>query len=333
MGKYRQEDFFDPQSNYSNNNGSGGNGSQDVNTYFDPDTGWYSGGNNVHQGNSGSPGLGSTFGGPQADTPGGGGSDYYGANGFDQGPLAYLPQVKNPDPYAQQANPSNYKYGGPTYNAYTVAGANRGRSAQALGQQAYQMDPSQANQARGYQDAAAQAYMAQLNGKNSSLAQLQMQQGLGQSNAAASGMAASARGGGANLAAAQRAAMMSQGQMSSQAGQNSAMLRAQEDAMARQGLAGVGGQMRGQDIGWQQANAANEMQQRQLNQQAAQGWERLAQSPEQQQLGASMAYAKDQGQNERDARQQRYDQEQTNTKYAREDSKGVLGALSSLFSF
>jgi hypothetical protein len=255
----------------------------------------------------------------------------YNTQADDSGPLAWNADVENPDPYAYTVDRGNFQYGGVPGMAQHVADNNRALGRATLGTQAYQMDGAQQNQARGYQGVAAGSYMDTLRGRNPSLAQMQLQQGLAQSNAAASGMAAGARGGGANLAAAQRNAMRQQGLNQSNFNQQAGMLRAHEIAQAQAGLAGVGGQMRGQDIGWQGMQAQNELGQRTLNQNAAQGWERLAQSPEQAQLQASAAYEREQRDAEEEARKRRYDMEKTNTGYEREDTKGVLDTIGKMF--
>lgn len=249
----------------------------------------------------------------------------------DEDDGSYMSNTENPDPWAWKLDKTGYMYGGAPGYAANVSGANRQLGMEARNQRAYQMDQRPQEQSRGYQGIAAGSYIDTLRGKNPSLAQLQLQQGLAQQNAAASGMAASARGGGANLAAAQRAAIQQQGANTSAMNQQQAQLRAQEIAAAQSGLGSIGGQMRGQDAGWEQAKAQNEMAQRNLNTQAGLAWEKLAQSPEQAQLEAAQNYERDQFSAESEARRRRWEQEQQNTKYAREDQKGIFGALGSLF--
>jgi hypothetical protein len=127
------------------------------------------------------------------------------------------------------------------------AAAQAARNYQAAYQQNYNAALAQGQGARGYQDAAAQSYLGTLNGTQPSLAQLQLQQGMRAGMAQQASMAAGARGGGANLAAAQLAGASNAGQIAAGTNQQAAMLRAQEYANAQAGLAGVGGQMRGQD--------------------------------------------------------------------------------------
>jgi len=122
----------------------------------------------------------------------------------------------------------------------------------------------QANALGLYRDAAA--------GRGPSAAASQFQQNLDASNRQQMSMAASARGGGLARAAAQRQAMANAGDMTLQAGAQSAQLRAQEQQAAMQGYAGLGSQMRGQDyqaMGQQaqmaQAQAGLGLQSRALN--------------------------------------------------------------------
>ena len=256
---------------------------------------------------------------------------FYGAQGDDDD-LSYKSDTENPDPYAWQMNKQGFSYGqgvGPSAN--DVATRNRDRSTIDRYAPTYQMDAGMQQQARAMQGMAGDYYRRQMEGKVPSVAEMQMRQGLASSNAAASGMAASARGGGSNLAAAQRAAIRQQGMNNSNIAQQAAQLRAQEQGMGAQGLGSLGGQIRQGDQGWEMAKAQQEAQQRALNVQSSQGWEKLAQAPELAQLQASQNYEMGQKDAENEARQRRWDQEKTNTEYAREDQGGFFGGIGKLF--
>jgi hypothetical protein len=230
------------------------------------------------------------------------------------------------EPYAYQGDLRNYQYGGGPgiADAATERYQTEGNFAGARG--AYQMDPTQANQARGYQNIAAGDYLRTMTGQNPSIAQRQMQLGLGQAQGNALGMAAGARGGGANQAASMRAALAANNNMSSQVSQQAGVEALREREAARQGLANVGGQMRGQDIGWQQGQGSLEMQQRGLNDATRLGFERLGADVQSQQLQASQNYAQQQQQAELAQRGQNFEAQKENR------AGGLFGAIGNIFS-
>lgn len=137
------------------------------------------------------------------------------------------------------------------------------------------------------------AYRQAMNGQVPSVAEMQMQRGLGQAQNAAASTAASARGGGANLAAAQRMAAQQQGQLAGQSNEASAMLRANEMAQARQGFLGASQNYQGAANslrGADQAQGNMSMQNALGRAQLQQGYEGQGQGIQAQQLNAQMAY-------------------------------------------
>lgn len=123
----------------------------------------------------------------------------------------------------------------------------------------------------------ANAYKNMYQGNGPSLAALQLQRGLQQSQAAQASMAAGARGGGANLAAAQLAASTMAGQQAAATNEAQAQVRAQEQLAAMSGwgnaasqYGAMAGQMRGGDLsGANMGLAGYEMQQRLAQEQDA----------------------------------------------------------------
>jgi hypothetical protein len=241
----------------------------------------------------------------------------------DRGPLGL--EVKA-EPYTAQGDLRNWQYGGgPGFaDAATQRYQTEGNFAGARG--AYQLDPSQQNQARGFQSAAAVDAMRTMNGQNPSIAQRQMQLGLGQAQSNALGMAAGARGGGANQAAGMRAALAANNSMASQTNQQAGVEALRERESARNSLASVGGQMRGQDIGWQQGQGNLEMQQRGLNDATRLGFERLGADVQNQQLQASQNYGQTQMGAELQHRNQNFEAQKENR------AGGIFGALGNIFS-
>lgn len=177
---------------------------------------------------------------------------------------------------------------------------------------------------------AAQMYRAMAMGQGPSLARLQLQQGLQQAQAQQASIAAGARGGGANLAAAQLAGATMAGQQAAGANQQAAMIRAQEQMAAMQGLGAMGAQyggmagaMRGQDYG----AAGMGLQGYGQSQQMAQAYEEMRQKQQLAELGAQTELEKQQGEL---ALQKQKQNAQENQESAKEGSKlfgGLLGAL------
>lgn len=234
---------------------------------------------------------------------------------------------------AYNPNSLGFQYGGRFGRADATVGAAYDQARMADQRQAYQMDPTQQNQARGYQGIAAGSYIDTLRGRNPSVAQQQLAAGMGQAAGAAGGMAASARGGGANLASAQRNALRTQGDISSQYNNQAAQLRAQEIAQAQAGLANVGGQMRGQDQGWQNNQANLEQNQRQMNDARNARYWQSAQDVNRDQLGANMAQEQLRYNADKDQREQNERVQASNVKRSQGLADGVINSFGKLLSF
>jgi len=129
-----------------------------------------------------------------------------------------------------------------------------------------QIDMSQQAQFRGDQLGLAQQLQAQSQGQGPSLANLQLQQALNQSQSQAMGMAASQRG--VNPAIAARNAQMSMGQNQQAAAMQSAQTRMQEQMNAQGQLGNVLNQGRGGDISLASNQADLQAKQNALNVQA-----------------------------------------------------------------
>jgi|CXWL01.1.fsa_nt_gi hypothetical protein len=158
--------------------------------------------------------------------------------------LFFPPGFEPESPYQADAG----AYGMPGYDAWQkMLGAG---GAAAGGRNVLNMD--QANQARGVQTGLIQQLQAQARGDGPSIAQEQLKQATDQNMAQAAAQAASGRGAGAGGAAYQV------GNQRAAAGQkmagDSAVLRLQEQMQAQNMLAGVSGQMRGQDLSSQGLN-------------------------------------------------------------------------------
>ncbi len=160
-----------------------------------------------------------------------------------------------------------------------AAGA-QGRAAPTANLTAYDQSRGLAMGSRGDQVHATDLARGAAEGNAPSAAQGVLQQGLDASNAGASSLAASVRGGGGNLANATRAAMQQQGVNSAQAGQQASILRAQEMAQARAQYGQQATQQRAADLQAQGmdaqtafAQAQLEAQQRAQNDQMSQGYE------------------------------------------------------------
>lgn len=95
-------------------------------------------------------------------------------------------------------------------------------------------------------------YQGIANGTSPSLAQMQWEQAQAANNRAALGLMGSARGG--NIAGAYATALGAQQGANAQSAQQGAMLRAQEQQMAYGNMAALGGQMAGQQFGYDQLN-------------------------------------------------------------------------------
>ena len=151
--------------------------------------------------------------------------------------------------------------------------------------------------ARGAQQYAMDQYRAQMSGLAPSVAQAQQQQGLRQAQMQQAQLAANARGGGANQAAAQRMAAMQGANLTGQAVDQAATLRAQEYASAANAFGGLASATRQGDLargqlGAEQAyrQAGLEAQQRALNDQRFMGTEQLGYNVGNAQMSGQMGH-------------------------------------------
>jgi hypothetical protein len=129
--------------------------------------------------------------------------------------------------------------------------------------QVAQLDPTQQAQARAAQQGLLAQFQAQASGQGPSLAQMQLQQATDRNAANAMGLIASQRGLNPGLAA--RLAGQNAANINQQAAGQSAMARLAEQYQAQQGLAGLSGQMRGQDLELAGQNAQLAQQSGQFN--------------------------------------------------------------------
>lgn len=151
---------------------------------------------------------------------------------------------------------------GPVYgrNAFGhMAGGDSGEFGRLLGQaEGAQPTIYQGQQA---QQQAIDAYGKILAGEGPSVAEAQMQQGLGQAQTNAAALAGQTRGG--NIASAEQAAMVAQTGASQGAVNDAAALRAGEQQAAMAGLAQTGGQLAGQGLeqqmGYEQLLSAGQL--------------------------------------------------------------------------
>lgn len=227
------------------------------------------------------------------------------------------------NPRAQQIDPRAYQYGGAAGKGDEAFGRYTGMGAQAAGQQAYQMNDQAQRAARSYQNYAAGDYVNSLTGKNPSFANQQMQRGLGQAQANNFSIARSGGGSGINQASAMRAALRGNQSMANSTNQEAGLQAIREREAARQGLAAVGGQMRGQDIGWEQGKASNEMAQRGLNANQQMGYERLGADVRSQELQASQNYAR----SAQEAEQKQREANAAVERYNADSSTSAIGAI------
>lgn len=177
---------------------------------------------------------------------------------------------------------------------------------------------------RGLQSLAASSYLQTLNGQTPSIAQQQMMQGQQQALAAQASTAAGARGGGANLAAAQLAGATNAGQIAASTNQQAALLRANEYAAAQQGLGGLGGQMRAQDL----QNAQLAQQGAGMQQQYGLGYAQLGQQQRLAEMNAQTQLEQTQGQLALQKQKQNADENQNSAKQGSGLLGGILGGLS-----
>jgi hypothetical protein len=183
-------------------------------------------------------------------------------------------------PSAYPVNPDAYYYDNPLQDELQAGMTRKGDAAPELDWSQAQNDYQMGLQVRGQQQALADHYKAVMEGKaGQSLAQQQLR--AGQARAAAEGaqIAASSRGGAGNLVLAQRAAQRQAALGGLAVSRDASMLRAQEQAQAREAYAGMLSGMRGQDaqsrgMSQQQVlgGAGIEMQQRGLNAQERMGY-------------------------------------------------------------
>lgn len=163
------------------------------------------------------------------------------------------------------------------------------RRAAVEGRQAPKTDYTQANADYAQQQNALGMMRSAAEGKEPSVAQLQMQQGQRDAAAAAQGMASTARGGGGNAMLAMRQAQGANAEGAARTNQQAAMLRAQEMAQAREAYGGMAGNMRGQSAQQAQFQTQAAMQQTGMNDQRAMGYEDLEHKMRAQQQNAGVA--------------------------------------------
>lgn len=190
-----------------------------------------------------------------------------------------------------QASPETFTFGtSPDYvptemGRYgDLADQVRNRTAPTVNYDQANISFAQAQDARANMESLARRYADLEAGRGPSLAQMQLQRGLDQTNALAASRAASAGGSGVSRAAAQRAAILAQGDANMNSVHDAAELRAKEQlaAMAAQGdLYGnirsgdIG--TRGQSIGAAQFVSDLDLRNRGLNDSTALGYEKFKQ--------------------------------------------------------
>lgn len=157
----------------------------------------------------------------------------------------FFPGGYNPDqPYNIDPNAYNIQNGA-AWQAMLGQGAQGAQNRNVL-------DMSQSNQGRDVQQQLIQQLQAQARGEGPSIAQAQLRKASEENVANSAAMMASGRGPGAAGAAYQTANKA--GDIGQKMAGDSAMLRLQEQMQAQNMLAGVTGQMRGQDLSSQQLN-------------------------------------------------------------------------------
>lgn len=177
------------------------------------------------------------------------------------------PETVDPEKYGEQYDVGRNVGTMDHLKQKVLRGAYRDAMAGAQGRDAAQLNTGMYDQARDQQMAMLDAFRQQKS--DQSLAQQQMNQGVENAIAAQRSAAASARG--MSPALAQRIAANQMTDVQNQAVRNSAMLRAQETANANNAMAGLLGQVAGQDINVANQNLGAQMQQRGMNDQLMMG--------------------------------------------------------------
>lgn len=162
----------------------------------------------------------------------------------------------------QTPDASKYGYADDAYKQRLQQG-----QAAADARQAPYLDWTQAQAARAQQQALANQYEAQIQGKTPSLAEQQLRAGQAANTAQASALAAGARGGGGNAILAQRQAQQQAALGGLAVNRDAGMQRVQEQQAAMANQSALLGQMRGADQGQVQLGAASQLHQTQLNDQ------------------------------------------------------------------
>ena len=225
------------------------------------------------------------------------------------------------DPSAYNVQRDQFKWGGRSGQADFDVNRYQGMGAEAQNRGLNSTYEAQQQDSRGYQRAGLGSAMDAMYGRTPSVAQQQMTQGLGQSQANAMSMAAGARGGGANQAAAMRAAMGANMQGANQITQQTGQLRADEMAQARGQVLSGGNAMRQGDF-----QAQNQYLQNRAGNDAYQAnMENLGFNTRKSQLEGSMAGESLQGKLAEEARGRATEQEKFNIK--QNDGTGILGGI------
>ena len=225
------------------------------------------------------------------------------------------------DPGAYNIKRDQFKWGGRSGQADFDVNRYQGMGAAAQNRGLNDLYERQQQDSRGYQRAGLGSAMDAMYGRTPSVAQQQMTQGLGQSQANAMSMAAGARGGGANQAAAMRAAMGANMQGANQITQQTGQLRADEMAQARGQVLSGGNAMRQGDF-----QAQNQYLQNRAGNDAYQSnMENLGFNTRKSQLEGSMAGESLQGKLAAEAQGRAMEQEKFNIK--QNDGTGVVGGI------
>ncbi len=227
-----------------------------------------------------------------------------------------------------EPNAIGYQYGGQFGGAQQAADRYQGIAGFSQNRAAPQMNDQSQRAARSYQNYAAGDYVNTLTGKNPSFANQQMQRGLGQAQANNFSIARSGGGSGINQASAMRAALRGNQSMANSTNQEAGLQAIREREAARQGLASVGGQMRGQDIGWENDLARNQLAQRGMNDQRELGFERMGADVNSQQLQANQNLERSRQEAEQKQREEQYNVE----KYNKDQSVSGIGAIGSMIT-
>lgn len=179
-----------------------------------------------------------------------------------------------------------YQYGGQLGGAASVANGLYQLGNTANGRSAIQADMTQSNQALGSQNDALGMYQQAALGNGPSAAQSQFNTNLGQSMNASMALGNSSRGGSLGLAQGRLAALGYNANTLAGATSQAATLRAQEQQAGLAGYAGLGTNIRSQDVTAAQDNATNALGSQNSNDAASEAYQNLANTVNTTQLGA-----------------------------------------------